>query len=139
MVNEIRIAEEYFYSLFSGKFEKVRELSSLDLIFEDPTTPVGVFADKIVGLDAFVDYFSDLNKNSDSNVKIVKSYASNNKVVLYTKSTVTADAKTFNLEGGKISFEIVGTTILELRESLVIKHSDYYDYEGAFASITSIE
>lgn len=138
--NTEEIAITYYYAITSGNFDKVRELSSPDVIFEDPTSPSGLVPAKIVGQDSLIAYYEEnVEKLEDKKVKVVKSFVSNNYVVLYQEIKATTDLSSFGLEGGKVKFVLKGVAVVHVTDGLVTHYIDYLDYTGMLSNAESVK
>jgi hypothetical protein len=49
------------------------------------------------------------------------------------------DAATFGQPGGEIEFRVQGTTVVQIVDGLVVRHSDYFDYPGVLSSVRPVE
>jgi ketosteroid isomerase-like protein len=134
------IASTYYYAITSGDFDKVRELSSPDLVFEDPTSPPGLVPAKLIGQDAVIAYYEEnVSKLEDKEVKIVKSFVSNNYVVIYQEIRATIEASSFGLEGDRFKFLLEGVAVVHVTDGLVTHYIDYLDYTGLFANAEAVK
>lgn len=133
------IANTYYKALYSQDFDKVREISSPNLIFEDPTSPPGLIPAKVSGLDSVITYFQTNLPKLNVDMTITKSYASNGCSILHQNSSGTTLASTFGIDGDKIRFQIQGVTVIQVKNGLVIRHIDYFDYSGLFSSFRPVE
>ena len=71
-------------------------------------------------------------------VRIVKSFASNDRVVLYVELTGTAPAQYFGgPENKMVEFEAEGLTVLQIKKGRVIRHTDYFDYPSLNAFVAT--
>ena len=123
------IAQAYYLALYGKEFEKVRAVAAPDMVFEDPTALAeSGLASQLDSLAAFLDYMA-ANLGEDTTVRIVKSFASNDRVVLYVEITGTASAQYFGGPAHEtVEVKAEGLTVLQIHKGRVIRHTDYFDY-----------
>lgn len=130
------IAKEYFTGLYAGDRDAVRALAAPDLAFQDPSAPAAYGVPVLVELEAVLDLFAGF---AGALVEFTNVYASNDQVVVAVEISGTLPAAAFGLEGGDVSFASNRTTILQIKEGLVISHTDYMNYPRFEQSITPVE
>ncbi|CAM1340955.1 nuclear transport factor 2 family protein [Tenacibaculum amylolyticum] len=123
-----QIAIIYHKAITSGDFEKVREVSSPDLVFEDPTAPQGLIPARIEGQDAVIAFYKEALPKVEKEIQITHSFESNNYVVLHQNIKGITDVSDFGQEGGKIEFQLPGIAVLYIVDGLVTHYIDYLDY-----------
>jgi ketosteroid isomerase-like protein len=123
-----KIAIAYYNAITSGDFDKVREVASTDLVFEDPTAPLGLIPAKIVGLESVIAFYKGAISKLEKEIQITHSFESNNYVVLHQEVMGTTDVSDFGQEGGTIEFRLPGIAVLHIVDGLVVHYIDYLDY-----------
>ena len=136
MVDIEKIGLAFLKALYINDFDTVRDLLSLDAIFEDPTSPSGfVVPQYLEGKDAYLEFWETSGPQLDKKLNIASSFASAGRVVLNIEITGTGPASVFGIEGNKVSFKARGITVLHIREGLIVRHSDFIDYKKVQSSL----
>ncbi|MBB3696555.1 ester cyclase [Flammeovirga yaeyamensis] len=135
--NNEEIAKRYYQALYALDFKTVREIASPDILFEDPTAPPEYDVARKNGIDATLDVYQS-SAALNAKLKITDSFVSNGQVVLYVEISGTTAAENLGLEGGKISYNFKGFSVIQVVDGSVIHHTDYLDYSGMVDSFKSI-
>lgn len=131
-----QIAITYYYAITSGDFDKVREVSSPNLVFEDPTAPSGLIPSKIKGQDLVIAFYEEALPKIEKEVEVTQSFESNGYVVLHQKIKGITDASDFGQEGGKVEFHLPGVAVLHIVDGLVVHYIDYLDYTEVMSKMS---
>jgi hypothetical protein len=129
-----QIAIAYHTAITSGDFDKVREVSSPDLVFEDPTAPSGLVPAKIEGLDSVISYYTNVPE-MEKDIQITYSFESNNYVILHQEIKGITDISKFGQKGGEIEFLLSGIAVLHIVDGMVVYYIDYLDYTDVLSKI----
>ena len=132
------VAKTYYNALYSSNFNKVKEVASPNLTFEDPTA-LPDYPEKVAGLDSLMKFFQESSSALNMKMKIIQSYTSNDRVVIFQEITGITAASTFGQDGDKIEYKMQGVTVIQVVGGLVVRHTDYMDYKGLFASFKPVK
>lgn len=118
------------YSTFDP--EKIAPFLSDDAVFEDPTSTDEaanggpfLFNGKAAILEGLGEYAAQYNAFTVS-YEIERQYESNGSVVFVARLSYTAEAKDGRVFTGAAPI----VTVVQVRDGMIVRHTDYYDYAG---------
>ena len=138
-LNDIEdIATSYFNALYAQDFDRVAELTAPDVLFDDPTSPPG-FIPTTENRDDLIEAYRQSLPLLDQEMKIIRSFASHDKVVLYVTIEGTTIGEFFGHEAKRVAYETEGIAVIQVVDGVVVHHSDYMDYPATFAGLRPVE
>ena len=128
------IATDYFNALHKLDFDRVRELTSADMQFSDPTAEGQPIVITSASREEFLAYM-EANSDGTGKVTVTDSFKTGKYVALYVNYQNNVDGKTMGAPGKTLNYNVGGVTIITIKNNKVAHHLDYVDYESLFQQL----
>ncbi len=137
--NILLTAKNYLTYLYNQDFEKLEKLMSNEMVFDDPTAiAFSGKAWKYEGKANILKFFKRSSQGTNSGFEIKEVFKTGEYVIFSLFYKGELDGSFFGIKDKKIILSAIpATTIIRVRNGLVIGHTDYVNYEELLKQVES--
>jgi ketosteroid isomerase-like protein len=138
-LNNSEVGVRYLNALYAFNYSELGNLLDTNAIFEDPTAVV-MSPDmtwRFEGRDAILDFVRQTSASIVSaEYRVLSEFSTGEFVVFNMEYSTVFDGEMLGTPGQELSVELPAVTILRIQDGLVIRHTDYVDYDLMLAEST---